>query len=252
MTGLAELLELVEAGEVLVPLTFAKRPIIRWKDEPMPPGRISAYADVAEMWARVIPQGVVVLDLDDGQPPPSDWPSTRTWKTPRGYHLAFESWASFSKRPVQVDGRKVDVMPAGTLQVLLGPGRELVWNWPPVPLPDELEEALTGRPAAPPSEAQGGWDFPYGAPARAWHCPPGVRDEEAYKRKVAINLPSRMRKTAPGNRNATLNRTAFEMALLGPSASAAAWALLRKEALRTGLGSEEVDKTIASARAAVG
>ena len=131
-----------------------------------------------------------MLDFDDGRGPPSDWPDTAELWTPRGVHLWYRVWLGaprLTKTSVVIDGRRVDVCPAGTLEIIVGPGRHYV-HAAVADLPRWLDDALghhrTGR-RTPAASARGGSLVAAADAAgllnrkisdcavRAWLCPGG-------------------------------------------------------------------------------
>lgn len=131
-------------GAGLIPLDANKKPLVAWRSAPLGEPISPRVRRLAVMWARIIPEGEVVLDLDDGRDPPGDWPGTAELWTPRGVHLWYRTALQMTKSIRMVDGRKVDICPSGTLEIVAGPGRHFV-QAPIAELPDWLGEALAPK-----------------------------------------------------------------------------------------------------------
>lgn len=116
---------------MLIPIGANKKPLAAWRsagssrgDKATLPRWLRAKA---VMWARVIPACEVVLDLDDGRAPPSDWPATAELWTPRGVHVWFRATPRcprMTKRSgVVIDGRKSMCVRPGPWKSWWGSGK---------------------------------------------------------------------------------------------------------------------------------
>lgn len=177
---------------MLLPFYMNKKPAFHgaWKSGPVIPD----HTDRPLLWARIIPEGEVVFDFDDGLGPSDDWPDTRTLVTPRGYHLHYRSTWLFKRKPVYVDNRRVDVLPSGTLEFIGGPGRHLV-NTPIADLP------------------VGCWVCgSVGGDGELGRSP---HNDPAYLKAVRQGSYKELAEAPVGTRNNTLNRVSFRLSAVG-------------------------------------
>jgi len=237
-----------------VPLNAEKRPFIRWKTE----GPCQSFAEAQSyrpaMVARVIPSGMVVADFDapsgqeerGNQAPAHDqdgiarWPITETVQTVRGHHYAYTTAAGddFRKRSVMVGDEKVDICPAGTLEIVWGPGRKVIREGA-VPLPRDLADAFANAPSLVVGSRLVS-SFPARTtPARLpdgacrFRFPPTVFDRERYARATIENWIGNMDKAAEGTRNHTLNNAARLLEMLAPFTTEADMRRLRAAAFKS-------------------
>ena len=163
----------------------------------------------------------------------------------RGPHL----WFTCAQRPsyrcgVNIRGWKCDILPAGRLEFIVGPGKRVEdWNIPLAELPDDLLPVgpRGGSPGCPHSTQQDG----------RWVFPLYVEDPGGYARKIIGNELAKLRHTRVGSRNHTLNAAAFKFAKLGEFVTVEQWRALVDTAHAIGLDPEEVHETIRSAMQAV-
>lgn len=198
----------------LIPIGLNKKPLITWRapraashettSPTFAPGA-RQWRGRAPLWARVIPEGAVVLDLDDGRGPPADWPATAELWTPRGVHLWYGSALRFTKRAVMIGGRRVDVCPAGTLEIVSGPGRWFV-NVAIAELPGWLGDALghhrTGGTTAGDTAHEGGSSLGSsrrGAPPLTQEPKPSFADLLNMKLDDIERPPRRLRSRRDGS-----------------------------------------------------
>lgn len=215
---------------------WRRGPLLRWSEAALTTlEELEPYAGVP-VWARVIGEGEVVLDWDDGLPPPAQLPiNTTTLRTRRGWHLWFRCTAPLRKGRVALFGRPVDVCPAGTLERVAGEGYEFTSWVDPVPLPALVEAALM-------PEERGGMLGPGGAGRT-------VRHQAAYIRACLDNAYTAVSTAPEGRRNSTLYIEAVKLAKVGASWEKTLGTLTRA-ALRAGLEREEAERTIMSGYAA--
>ena len=193
-------------------------------------------------WARVIPKNECVIDVD-GEVGESQESLPRTFRieSSREPHL----WFTCAQRPsyrcgVNIRGWKCDILPAGRLEFIVGPGKRVEdWNIPLAELPDDLLPVgpRGGSPGCPHSTQQDG----------RWVFPLYVEDPGGYARKIIGNELAKLRHTRVGSRNHTLNAAAFKFAKLGEFVTVEHWRALVDTANGIGLDPEEVHETIRSA-----
>lgn len=207
---------------MLLPFYMNKKPAFygAWMSGPVIPDRTTRPL----LWARIIPEGEVIFDFDDGLEPPADWTDTRTLITPRGYHLHYRSSNQFVRKPVYIDNRRIDVLTSGTLEFVGGPGRHLV-NTPLSDLPVWL--GVSG--------VVGG----SGELGRSPHNDP------AYIKSVRQGSYKELAEAPVGTRNNTLNRVSFRLSAVGDT-RCHAHRVLRHAAKKCGLSVGEFEHTFSS------
>lgn len=250
-----------------------KRPFIKWQKD----GPCRSFAEAQSyqpvMVARVIPYGMVVADFDapptaarGDQAPAQDqdgvarWPITETVQTVRGHHYAYitEAGDEFRKRSIMVDGERVDICPAGTLEIVWGPGRKVLRDGA-VPLPRDLADAFANAPSLgiSGSSRTQSRQTPARLPDGAcrFRFPPTVFDRERYARATIENWIGNMGKAAEGTRNHTLNNAARLLEMLTPFTTESDMRRLRAAAVKSyGAHARDprvVDNVIEAARRSV-
>ena len=237
-----DVLEFLERGAELVPLDERRIPLIKWMHRPqsrvVTVAQLERWSNAAHGWARIIPEGQCVLDVDgpiDGETQ-GELPTTFTIPSSRGAHL----WFTAASMPVYrvgvpIRGWKCDILPAGKLEFVIGEGKGAPdWNVPIAELPSDL---LPSPPGSPHTNFRGigGWVFPA-----------HIKDPEKYAKSVIRNELARLRHTKPGSRNHRLNEAAFRLALLGEYVAQGDWSKLAVTAEEIGLEREEIMDTLAS------
>ena len=218
-----------------------KRPLaIGWqKSPPHDPDTVRRWIADGYNVGLVTGNGIVVIDWDHEEPPPPEYPPTRTVRTGRGWQLYYSKTVeirnSASKLApgvdVRGDGGYVVIPPS-----MHASGRPYTWanDLPIAPLPQWIVEALVKRPKPSPPPPE-----PVPVPAG------GKWARKAFEEEIG-----RVRASSEGTRNATLFRAAAALSEIvngGNLGEFEVRAALQDAAVSVGLSAKEAAGTITSA-----